>query len=220
MVCGSKYIDNTDGNDIEQNMDTNKIIRPTIYIVSHRFSYMDILLSMHLFGNRAKSSGTIRYISGISNVNTVLRRIICDFAKLTFPYLRLTPFDVRHKDSCTENMAKSMLNGQDVILWLNYMSKATGTYHIISKAKDLGLNPRMIYVDIDKKYTRSDEENQDCIYSSVNTLPIHKICFRTCCKSYIITSREIDYNQFWKASESNIFENFNKKLWGQAIGIQ
>jgi hypothetical protein len=188
----TKIIDNT------KHLD--KDTRPTIYIVSHKFSFMDILVSLEVF---SKLSPNLRTIAGVSDIPECMKKIVSSLLNFWCPNMLLIPYNKRYGNT-TKEMSKHLYLGDDIIIWQQPYNKSKGLYYILEQCiYDYGIHPRLVYIDItDKKTTEP-----------INTESLFCIIQKTRNKTYWVTSHEIDYKIH--QNMDNIYDNFTVPFWRQ-----
>ena len=192
-VFGASIIDETNLDDLRQ---TNK---PTIYIVSHRFSYMDIVLAFDVIGRATIRNRTI---AGVANVPQIVKSILTKLFNCLKPKIQFISYNTRGGNT-SELLASNLREGDDVIVWQHPYNKHKSLYHLLSETR-----PRLVYIDIASR--RSEK--------TINDMNLFAIFGRTCCHTYTITSREIDYSGFLRENETDIIDGFNRPLWDEIGG--
>ena len=187
-LIGSSIIDDTNPAHLRA---ANK---PTVYIVSHRFSYMDIVIA---FDVTNQATIVPRTITGVANVPNFAKRAINALLDYASPLIKFVPHNTRD-GSTSELLIADLRNGCDVFIWQHPYNAHKSLYHIASAVR-----PRIVYIDISDNKT----------HSSLNSNGIWSIFRKTCCSTYRVTSKEIDYNRFFVENSSNIFNEFNVPFW-------
>lgn len=167
---------------------------PTIYLVSHNYSFIDILLTFDLVN---KATNIPRIISGVANIPNFVKLIITTLFNYVAPFIRFIPHN-----TCDGNtsilLANELKNGNDIFIWQHAYNKHKSLYYIISEVK-----PRLVYINI----------SNTKIKSSINTNFILYILYRTICSTYRVTSKVVDYSAYYIENSQNIYDDFNVKLW-------
>lgn len=189
-VFGASIIDETNVDDLRQ---TDK---PTVYVVSHRFSYMDIALAFDVIG---RATIRKRTIAGVANVSPIVKSILTNLFNCLKPQIQFVSYNT-HGGNTSELLASNLREGDDVILWQHPYNKHKSLYHLLSETR-----PRLVYIDIASH--RSEK--------TINDMNLCAIFGRTCCHTYTITSREIDYSAFLRDNETDIVDGFNRSLWDE-----
>lgn len=189
-MFGASIIDETNLDDLRQ---TNK---PTIYIVSHRFSYMDIVLAFDVIGRATIRNRTI---AGVANVPPIVKSILTNLFNCLKPKIQFVSYNTRGGNT-SELLASNLREGDDVIVWQHPYNKHKSLYHLLSETR-----PRLVYIDIASR--RSEK--------TINDMNLFAILGRTCCHTYTITSREINYSAFLRENEIDIIDGFNRPLWDE-----
>ena len=189
-VFGASIIDETNVDDLRQ---TDK---PTVYVVSHRFSYMDIALAFDVIG---RATIRKRTIAGVANVSPIVKSILTNVFNCLKPQIQFVSYNT-HGGNTSELLASNLREGDDVILWQHPYNKHKSLYHLLSETR-----PRLVYIDIASH--RSEK--------TINDMNLFAIFGRTCCHTYTITSREIDYSAFLRENEIDIVGGFNRPLWDE-----
>jgi hypothetical protein len=187
-IFGGSIIDETDISDMRQ------IDKSTVYIVSHLFSYMDILLTLEMI---TRSTISHRTIAGVANVPHTAKQLITKLFGYMSPKIKFVSYNTRDKNT-SEMLADNLRRGDDLFLWQHPYNKHKSLYHLLSETR-----PRLVYIDI-----ASHRANK-----TINNGNIASILNHTCCKTYTITSREINYSDILRANETDIVGGFNDPLW-------
>jgi hypothetical protein len=168
--------------------------KPTVYIVSHLFSYMDILLALEVI---TQTTLHHRTIAGVANVPHFSKPIITKLFGYISPKIHFISHNVRDGNT-SDMLAQNLRDGADIILWQHPYNKHKSLYHLLSETK-----PRLVYIDISSSRTTQ----------TINNMNWLSILGRTCCHTYKIISREIDYSNILRENENDIVGYFNKPLW-------
>lgn len=182
-----------------------KDIRPTIYIVSHKFSYFDILIAFEIFSQCVQET-EIRVIAGVCDVQDWFRVLLVLLFNYVCQGLKLIAYNKRHGNT-TQELANNLRLRNDVIIWQHPYNKSRGLYYILHKCiYEHNIVPRLVYVDI-------------CDHITVETLnnePIWNIVRKTRNKTYYATSYEIKYSIAREITD-DIYEEFTVPFWYQAL---
>ena len=187
-IFGVSIVDETNADDLRQSD------KPTVYIVSHLFSYMDITLAFDVIGQATTHDRTI---SGVANVPPVAKSAITKLFNYLTPKIKFISHNTRDGNT-SELLARNLRDGADVVLWQHPYNKHQSLYHLVSEMK-----PRLVYIDITSHQSAK----------TINEMGILAIFKRTCCNTFKITSREIDYSGILRENEHDIEGGFNRPLW-------
>lgn len=188
-IFGGSIIDETDLQHMRQAED-----KPTVYIVSHLFSYMDIALTLEVM---TRATTKPRTIAGVANVPNAAKTMITQLFGCLSPKIKMISHNTRDKNT-SELLAANLRDGHDIILWQHPHNKHKSLYHLLAEFK-----PRLVYIDIASHRAKRTINDQNCI----------TILSSTCCKTYMISSLEIDYSEILRENEPDIVGGFNKPLW-------
>jgi hypothetical protein len=182
-----------------------KTKRPTIYIVSHKFSYFDILISFELFSQCVLET-ELRVIAGVCDVPDWFRVLIVLLFNYVCQGLKLIAYNKRHGNT-TQELANHLCLGHDIIIWQHPYNKSRGLYYILHKCiYEHNIVPRLVYVDICDHITTE----------TLNNDPIWNIIRKTRNKTYYATSYEIKYSIAREITD-DIYEEFTVPFWYQAL---
>jgi len=190
-IFGGSVIDETNVVDLRP---THK---PTVYIVSHLFSYMDILLALEVI---TQATLHRRTIAGAANVPHIAKPIITKLFGYISPKIHFISHNTRDGNTA-DMLARNLRDGADIILWQHPYNTHKSLYHLLSETK-----PRLVYIDIASRRTKT-----------INNMNCLAILGHTCCHTYRIVSREIDYSNILRENETDIVSGFNKPLWDAII---
>jgi hypothetical protein len=189
---GTKIIDTTSH--------LNKDIRPTIYIVSHKFSFMDILVAFAVF---SALTTHLRTIAGVSDIPECLKKLVTVLLNYWCPNMLLIPYNKRYGNT-TKEMTKHLCLADDIIIWQHPYNKSRGLYYILEKCVyEYDIQPRLVYIDIADKITNE----------TINNDSLLNIIRKTRNKTYYVTSYQIEYTIQPKLTD--IYENFTVPFWRQ-----
>ena len=178
----------------------SKLEQPTIYIISHKFSYMDIVVSAEVFSQLNNRIGR-RTIVGIADVPEWFSRFLPKLYNFWYPRLFLIAYNKRFGNT-TKEMVKHLCLGDDVIIWQQPYNKSRGLYYILEQCIYLHhVNPRVVYIDIDDKLTTETLNNESIL----------QIIKKTHNKTYHISSYEIEYDI--QQNASSIYDDFTSPFW-------
>jgi hypothetical protein len=182
---------------------TAKDARPTIYIVSHKFSWFDILVTFEIFsqcGNKANP----RVIAGICDVPDWFRILLLLLLNYVCPALQLIAYNKRYGNT-TQEVAKYLCWGDDIVIWQHPYNKRRGLYYILHKCiYEYGVTPRLVYIDITDKMTNE----------TINNESVWNIIRKTRNKTYYATSHEIEYT-IEREITDDIYKQFTEPFWDQ-----
>jgi len=183
----------------------SKTKRPTIYIVSHKFSYFDILVSFEIF-SQSEENANPRTIAGVCDVQDWFRVLLVLLFNYVCPALQLIAYNKRHGNT-TQELANNLCLRNDVIIWQHPYNKSRGLYYILHKCiYEHNVVPRLVYIDICDHMTKETINNQS----------IWNIVRKTRNKTYYATSYEIKYSISREITD-NIYEEFTVPFWYQAL---
>ncbi len=167
---------------------------PTVYIVSHLFSYMDILLVSDTI---TKNTTGFRKLVGVTNAPPLPQTLMMEMLNLLSDKIQYVSYNTRDGNT-SRILARELRYGNDIIIWQHPNNHHKSLYYLLRDTR-----PRLIYVDIsDNKTTRT-----------INNDDIFVILQYTLGRKYIIQSREIDYSEILRDNEIDIVRNFNIPLW-------
>ncbi len=182
-----------------------KDTRPTIYIVSHKFSYFDILISFEIFSQCVQET-EIRVIAGVCDVQDWFRVLLVLLFNYVCSALQLIAYNKRHGNT-TQELANNLRLRNDVIIWQHPYNKSRGLYYILHKCiYEHNIVPRLVYIDI-CDHTTSETINNQSIWNIVR---------KTRNKTYYATSYEIKYSISREITD-DIYEEFTVPVWYQAL---
>jgi hypothetical protein len=188
-----------------QTKDTMKSDRPTIYIASHRFSFMDILVTFEIFARL--SVGTRenpRILSGVSDTPELLKIIVTLLLNFWCSKMLMISYSKRYGNT-TKEMAKYLYWGDDIVIWQHPYNKSRGLYYILHKCiYEYGVTPRLVYIDITDKMTNE----------TINNESVWNIIRKTRNKTYYATSHEIEYT-IEREITDDIYKQFTEPFWDQ-----
>ena len=194
---GTKIIDTTSH--------LNKDIRPTIYIVSHKFSFMDILVAFSVF---SALSTDLRTIAGVSDIPECLKKLVTMLLNYWCPNMLLIPYNKRYGNT-TKEMTKHLCLADDIIIWQQPYNKSRGLYYILEQCNyEYDIHPRLVYINIDDKIT-----SETITSETINNDSLIHIIRKTRNKTYYVSSYEIEYTIQPKMTD--IYENFTVPFWNQ-----
>ena len=172
----------------------NATTTSTVYIVSHLFSYMDILLALDAI---AKSTNRYRILVGVTNAPPLSQACMMELLNASSNKIRYIAYNTR--DGNTSRVLSGHLrNGNDVIIWQHPANTHKSLYYLLRETR-----PRLIYVDIADGRTSRTINNDEPLAIAIQTIGRH----------YTITSREIDYMPILCDDEADIVSGFNIPLW-------
>lgn len=181
-----------------------KTKRPTIYIVSHRFSYLDILASFEIFSQVVMSRP--RTIAGVCDVPDWFRVLLVMLLNNICQDLKLIAYNKRHGNT-TQKLVNNLCSSNDIIIWQQPYNKSRGLYYILHKCiYEHNIVPRLIYIDICDHITRE----------TINNESIWNIICKTTNKTFYATSYEIKHSIAREITE-NIYEQFTVPFWSKAL---
>jgi hypothetical protein len=186
-VFGGSIIDETNI------CDMRPTTKPTVYIVSHLFSYMDILLTLEVI---TRATIQERTIAGVANVPHMTKPIITNLFGYISPNINFISHNTRGGNTA-DMLANNLREGHDIILWQHPYNTHKSLYHLLSETK-----PRLVYIDITSRRLQT-----------INNMNCLAILRYTCCHRYRITSTEIDYSNILRENETDIVNGFNRPLW-------
>ena len=182
---------------------TVKDERPTIYIVSHKFSWFDILVVFELFSQCSNPSSP-RVMAGICDVPDWFRILLLLLLNYACPALQLTAYNKRHGNT-TQEVAKYLCWGDDLVIWQHPYNKSRGLYYILHKCIYVyGLTPRLVYIDITDHMTKDTLNNESIV----------NIIRKTRNKTYYATSKEIEYT-IEREMTDDVYKYFTEPFWDQ-----
>ena len=183
----------------------SKTKRPTIYIVSHRFSYFDILITFEIFSQCVPETD-VRVIAGVCDVQDWFRVLLVLLLNYVCSALKLIAYNKR-RGNTTQELANNLCLLNDIIIWQHPYNKSRGLYYILHKCiYEHDVVPRLVYIDICDHMTTE----------TVNNEPIWNIIRKTRNKTYYATSYEIEY-KLERETADNIYEQFTVPFWYQAL---
>ena len=192
-----------------------KDARPTIYIVSHKFSFMDILITFEIFlqfthlriaqsGERCNRNHQ-RVIGGVCDVPEWFRIVLTSIFNWVCLTMHMISYNKRYGNT-TKEMAKHLYFGDDVVIWQHPYNESKGLYYILEQCiHELGVTPRVVYIDISDKMTVTTVNNES---------PIN-IFRRVRNKRYYVTSYDVNYQLDQGLSSDKIYDNFTVPFWRQ-----
>ena len=182
---------------------TSKDARPTIYIVSHKFSWFDILVTFELFSQRGNNE-IPRAIAGICDLPEWFRILLLLLLNYACPALQLIAYNKRYGNT-THEVSKYLSWGDDIVIWQHPYNKRRGLYYILHKCiYEYGVMPRLVYIDITDKITEETINNESVI----------NIVRKTRNKTYYATSHEVKYN-IEREILDYIYKQFTEPFWDQ-----
>ena len=182
-----------------------KDTRPTIYIVSHKFSYFDILVAFEIFSQCVPET-EVRVIAGVCDVQDWFRVLIVLLLNYVCTALKLIAYNKRHGNT-TQELANHLCLGHDIIIWQHPYNKSRGLYYILHKCiYEHDTIPRVVYIDICDHITAETINNQS----------IWNIVRKTRNKTYYATSYEIEY-KLERETTDNIYEQFTAPFWNRVL---
>lgn len=182
---------------------TSKYTRPTIYIVSHKFSWFDILVTIEIFSQSGNEENP-RVIAGICDVPDWFRILLLLLLNYVCPALQLIAYNKRYGNT-TKEVAKHLCWGDDIVIWQHPYNKSRGLYYILHKCiYEYGVTPHLVYIDIADKLTNE----------TINNDSILNIIRHTRNKTYYATSHEIEYN-IEREITDDIYNHFTEPFWDQ-----
>jgi hypothetical protein len=182
-----------------------KTKRPTIYIVSHKFSYFDILASFEIFSQCVPET-ELRTIAGVCDVPDWFRVLLVLLFNYVCTSLKLIAYNKRNGNT-TQELANNLCLRNDVIIWQHPYNKSRGLYYILHKCiYEHNVVPRLVYIDICDRITTE----------TLNNEPIWNIIRKTRNRTYYATSYEIKYSVAREITD-NIYEEFTVPFWYQAL---
>lgn len=180
---------------------TAKDTRPSIYIVSHKFSYFDIVVTLEIFSQLLNQISR-RVIAGVCDVPDWFRIIFVYLCSYLFPTLQLIAYNKRHGNT-TRELSKHLFLSDDIIIWQHPYNKSRGLYYMLYKCiYERGVLPRLVYIDISDKVT-TETINNDTALSIIR---------KTRNNTYYVTSYEIEY-KIDREMPDDIYEQFIVPLW-------
>jgi len=182
---------------------TAKDMLPTIYIVSHKFSWFDILVTFEIFSQSGNKENP-RVIAGICDVPDWFRILLLLLFNYVCPALQLIAYNKRYGNT-TKEVAKDLCLGDDIVIWQHPYNKRRGLYYILHKCiYEYGVTPRLVYIDITDKMTNE----------TINNEFIWNIIRKTRNKTYYATSHEIEYT-IEREITDDIYKQFTEPFWDQ-----
>jgi hypothetical protein len=184
---------------------TAKDAMPTVYIVSHKFSFMDILIAFEIFAQCGNNENQ-RVIGGVCDVSEWFQIALTTIFNWVCPTMHLISYNKRCGNT-TKEMTKHLYFGDDIIIWQHPYNKSRGLYYILEQCiREYNMTPRVVYIDISDKMTATTVNNES---------PIN-IFRKVRNKRYCVTSREIEY-KLDRGTSYDIYEQFTKPFWDQAL---
>ena len=182
---------------------TAKDAIPTVYIVSHKFSFMDILIAFEIFAQCGNKENQ-RVIGGVCDVSEWFQIALTTIFNWVCPTMHLISYNKRCGNA-TKEMTKHLYLGDDIIIWQHPYNKSRGLYYILHKCiYDYGVTPRLVYIDIADKVTNE----------TINNESIVNIVRKTRNKTYYATSHEIEY-KIEREITDDIYKQFTEPFWDQ-----
>ena len=181
---------------------TAKDAMPTVYIVSHKFSFMDILIAFEVFSQLSPANQ--RAIGGVCDVPEWFQIALTTIFNWVCPTMHLISYNKRCGNA-TKEMTKHLYLGDDIIIWQHPYNKSRGLYYILEQCiREYNMTPRLVYIDISDKMTATTVNNES---------PIN-IFRKVRNKLYYVTSHEIEYKIDLDITY-DIHEQFTKPFWDQ-----
>lgn len=187
--------------DESQSHHMNVAMKPTVYIVSHLFSYMDILLVLDVI---EKHTTKFRKLVGVTNAPLLPQTLMTEMLNLSSEIIQYVSYNTRDRNT-SRILARELRCGNDIIIWQHPNNHHKSLYYLLRDTRS-----RLIYVDITDGETKHTINNYDPF----------TILWYTIGRRYIIKSQEIDYSQILCGHETDIVNNFNIPLWNLCCNTQ
>jgi hypothetical protein len=172
----------------------NATTKPTIYIVSHLFSYIDILLALDTI---TKNTIGFRKLVGVTNAPPLPQTLMMEMLNLLSDKIEYVSYNTRDGNT-SRILARELRYGNDIIIWQHPNNHHKSLYYLLRDTRS-----RLVYIDISDNKTKRTINNDDPF----------AILLYTSGRNYIIQSWEIDYSKILSDDEIDIIRNFNIPLW-------
>jgi len=172
----------------------NATTTATVYIVSHLFSYMDILLALDAI---AKNTTKYRILVGVTNAPHLSQALMMELLNALSSKIQYISYNTQDRNT-SNRLSRHLRSGNDIIIWQHPDNSHKSLYYLLRETR-----PRLIYVDIADGRTAH----------TINNDKPAEIVMRTIGNKYTIQSREIDYLRILRNDEQDIINGFNIPLW-------